>query len=141
MRAPLSGARTFYAQHRDFHGQDPRHIKGWLTPAFYAALQTEYRCARGVLCALEMDPWLAAQDGDIDGAPRFTLQQVSPARAEVTMRYRFALPPQPSVPRSVRLVLHRGGSGCWLLDDLIMPDGQGLRPWLERWHAAAGATE
>jgi hypothetical protein len=123
---PLQVAERLY-QARDFYRR-PQNLDGLLTPAFAHALETGLGCARHkVFCRvdyLDFDPWTDAQDGAIEGTPRFTLVYGgSLATAlEVRMDYRRAL----GGAGSVKIELQRRGNGCWAVSDLISPDGDSL---------------
>ncbi|MBB4126474.1 hypothetical protein GGR77_001764 [Xanthomonas translucens] len=124
---PLQVAERLY-QARDFYWQ-PQNLDGLLTPSFAHAIKSELACAeREGICRLDYDPWTSAQDGDIEGTPRFTLVSGG-SRAtvlEVRMDYRLTLGGAATKPRTVKIELQRRGNGCWAVSDLISPDGDSL---------------
>ncbi|WP_017916866.1 hypothetical protein ACQR5W_14735 [Xanthomonas sacchari] len=124
---PLQMAERLYKA-RDFYWQ-PQNLDGLLTPSFAHALQADQRCAaREGVCRLDFDPWTSAQDGDIQGAPTFTLVSGGSQATvvEVRMDYRLALGGRAARAQSVKIELQRRGNGCWAVSDLIAPDGQSL---------------
>ncbi len=130
-------ARTFYQRHYRFYSSDPARLKGLVTPPFLRALEKEYRCAQGEVCALGADPWTGAQDGAIRGMPVFEAALRGEGAATVALRYDFALSPKRHRPQTVRLVLRRDGE-CWRVEDLVTPEGASLRDTLEKWHKEYG---
>jgi len=80
------------------------------------------------ICRLDYDPWTNAQDGDIEGTPRFTLVSGGSLATvlEVRVDYRLAIDATRKQPGSVKIELQRRGNGCWAVSDLISPDGDSL---------------
>ncbi|QNH13471.1 hypothetical protein [Xanthomonas sp. SI] len=124
---PLQVAQRLY-QARDFYRR-PQNLDGLLTPSFAHAIKGEIACAqREAICRMGDDPWTNAQDGDIQGAPRFTLVSGGSLATvlEVRVDYRLALGGSSTKPGSVKIELQRRGNGCWAVSDLISPDGDSL---------------
>ncbi|QNH17693.1 hypothetical protein HEP74_02848 [Xanthomonas sp. SS] len=124
---PLQVAQRLY-QARDFYWR-PQNLDGLLTPSFAHAIKGELACAeREGICRLDYDPWTNAQDGDIQGAPRFTLVSGGSLATvlEVRVDYRLAHGGSATKPGSVKIELQRRGNGCWAVSDLISPDGDSL---------------
>ncbi len=120
---PLQVAERLY-QARDFYRR-PQKLDGLLTPPFAHAVEAGLGCTkRKGVCSLDYDPWTDAQDGAIEGAPRFTLVSGGSLATvlEVRMDYRLTL----GGARSVKIELQRRGNGCWAVSDLISPDGDSL---------------
>ncbi|NYF22773.1 hypothetical protein HDC36_004250 [Xanthomonas sp. JAI131] len=124
---PLQVAERLY-QARDFYWR-PQNLDGLLTPSFAHAVKDELACAeREGICRLDYDPWTNAQDGDIEGTPRFTLVSGGSLATvlEVRVDYRLAIDATRKQPGSVKIELQRRGNGCWAVSDLISPDGDSL---------------
>lgn len=125
---PLGFAHALYERHRGFYGDPARHDPRLFTAGFEAALQQEWAYADGEVGHLSEDPWLGAQDGEMERPPRFRLRARSGTQATVVLVYPFRSGPgAPAQTQEVRLLLHREGEGCWRLDDFIMPRGRSLR--------------
>ncbi|QNH22092.1 hypothetical protein HEP73_03023 [Xanthomonas sp. GW] len=124
---PLQVAQRLY-QARDFYRR-PQNLDGLLTPSFAHAIKSELACAeREGICRLDYDPWTDAQDGDIEGTPRFTLVSGGSLATvlEVRVDYRLAIDAARKQSGSVKIELQRRGNGCWAVSDLISPDGDSL---------------
>src|SRR4029077_11118761 len=52
---PAAVAKAFYSKHSNFSSDDPAKIKKLITPRLFDALNREYKCAQGQICALEAD--------------------------------------------------------------------------------------
>ncbi len=126
--SPVAFARSVFERHRDFYWDDAHHDPNLLTPRFVAALRREWAVAQGEVGALDVDPWLGAQDGDIGAPVTFRLLSAKGGTSTVVMDYPFLPAPgaRPQV-RRVRLLLRRAAGACWQLDDLVTPAGQSLR--------------
>ena len=136
---PAESARSFYANHIDFNFENPATIKDIVTPRLLSALEREYQCANGNICAIEAVPWTDAQDGDIGKPITFRTTENNEVLASVRMSYIFVLSKAEKRPQSVTLKFQRSsGSGCWLLSDLISPKGLSLVTHLEKWHKKFG---
>ena len=137
---PVAVAKSFYSKHADFSSEDPAKIKGIVTPRFFAALDREYKCAQGQICALEADPWTDAQDGSIGKPVEFATASNSGLEARISMTYPFILGKAHSQKR-VTLVLQRESpTGCWLLSDLVGPQGESLVQAIEKWFKEYGSA-
>src|SRR5438874_614596 len=88
---PAAVAKSFYTKHAQFSSEDPAKIRSIITPRFFAALEQEYKCAQGQICALEADPWIDAQDGAIGKPVEFATASNSGLEATVSMTYPFIL--------------------------------------------------
>lgn len=136
---PIASARSFYVEHREFSLESPSKIKQFVSPQLFAALDKEFKCAQGEVCALEADPWTDAQDGDIKNPLKFTLISNSGVLAKVQMTYTFALDKKRRRLQSATLLLQREpASNCWLVADLIGPRGASLVATIEKWHKEFG---
>lgn len=129
-RNATSTAKTFFKQHYNFYYKNPKKIAKFLSAQFYDALLTEYQCTtKGVICAIETDPWIDAQDGEIDTHKPiiFSLRSTSPTTAIVAISYIFALSKTQHMQKRVLLRLERNSPDtCWLIADLILPSGESL---------------
>ena len=135
---PAAVAKSFYAKHADFSYEDPAKIKKVVTTRFFDALQREYKCAQGQICALEANPWTDAQDGKIGKPVEFAAASNTGVEANVTMSYPFLLNKKPS-QRSVTLLLQRASAtDCWLLDDLVGARGESLVRAIDEWFKEYG---
>lgn len=119
----LAAAKTFATQQRDFYRVEAMQLHGLVEARLLAALSAEQRCREERSCAIQTDPWA--------GAPRktggFALLSGNEQRAAVELRNAE----QPVL----RLKLVRGSPrACWLVADLIRPDGTSLVAQIEDWH-------
>lgn len=136
---PAAVAKSFYTKHAEFSSEDPAKIKTIITPRLFAALDQEYKCAQGQICALEADPWTDAQDGDIGKPVEFATASNSGVEATVSMTYPFILDKAHHQQKHVTLLLQRKApTDCWLLGDLVGPRGESLVQTLEKWHKEYG---
>src|ERR1700759_3951911 len=62
---PVAIAKSFYTKHAAFASENPDKLKPVITDRFFIALNKEYKCAQGEICAIESDPWTDAQNGKI----------------------------------------------------------------------------
>ena len=95
-----------------------------VSPAFGKALRGERACQEREegICTIDSDPWLDAQDGDIDSPVRYSWKEASATNGQVEMRY--------SVWKEaylIRLPMVRQGKGCWQVDDVITNSGRSVR--------------
>ena len=124
---PVETARNFHKKYRDFYARDTRPLASVLTPTFASVLQRNYDCQvreQGI-CAVDVDPWTNAQDGDVYN-PRFGIQTtVGELQATVAMDYLFKFDKkEKGKPQSVKLQLtRRDVKSCWLVDEFYAPDG------------------
>jgi hypothetical protein len=135
-------ARAFYEKHQNFYYADPAAIKDLLAPRFFAILEKEHKCSNGEICAIEADPWMSAQDGEIGKPIGFKLSNGDANTASVRMSYLFVLGENKKLPRSVELKLERNpASSCWMVADLITPHDGSLRDAVEKWHKQYGDAQ
>jgi len=135
---PAAVAKSFYFKHANFSSEDPAKIKTIVTPRLFNALDREYKCAQGQICALEADPWMDAQDGRIGKPVEFATTSNSGDEATVSMTYPFILD---KTHRQQRVTLHlqrESPTECWLLSDLVGPRGESLVHTLEEWYKEYG---
>ncbi|WP_440138080.1 hypothetical protein [Stenotrophomonas maltophilia] len=95
-----------------------------VSPALLRALHAERACQQREegICTIDSDPWLDAQDGDIDSPVRYRWVQASATAGQVEMRY--------SVWKKAyltRLPMVRKGEGCWQVDDILSNSGRSVR--------------
>ena len=136
---PAATAQSFYTKHTEFSSQDPAAFKALLTPRFFAALDMEYKCAQGQICAIEADPWTDAQDGTIAKPVAFATTSNADGKAAVSMTYTFVLDKAHRKQKHTTLLLQRkSASECWLLDDAKGPRGDSLVQTIEKWHKEYG---
>lgn len=120
----LQTARLFYERHYGFYAAPQAGIREAVTPALFKLLEKEWACvAAGQVCAVEADPWLAAQDGDAHDV-QFTAARNG---RTVTLHYSLVLDAQTRRPQTAQLRLARGDDGCWRVADLLGPGGRSLR--------------
>jgi hypothetical protein len=137
---PVAVAQSFYSKHAQFSSEDPAKLKTIITPRLFAALDQEYKCAQGQICALEADPWTDAQDGDIGKPVEFATASNSGVEAAVSMTYPFILDKSHRKQQRVTLLLERkSAADCWLLNDLVGPRGESLVQSIEKWHKEFGS--
>ena len=138
MILPLSPNRS--TPNVNFFSEDPARIRKIVTPRLFDALDREYKCAQGQICALEADPWTDAQDGRIGKPVEFATAGNSGVEARVSMTYPFILG-KTHRQQHVTLVLERESpAACWLLSDLVGPRGESLVRTIEKWHKQYGSA-
>lgn len=136
---PNAVAQSFFAKHAQFSSENPSKIKSLVTPRLFDALDREYKCAQGQICAVEADPWTDAQDGRIGKPVEFATVSNSRVEATVSMTYPFILDKKP-VQKHATLVLQRGApTECWLIGDLMGPRGESFLQAVEKWHKEFGS--
>lgn len=135
-------AKIFFTSHRDFHYIDPLKIKHLLTPEFFIILENEYKCiSQGELCAIEADPWLSAQDGEIAEPIRFHITSQTSLTASVEMNYLFSLSKTQKVNQTVTFEFQKVNNGsCWLLADFITPKEGSLKKYIQTWQLEYGKS-
>jgi len=136
---PAAVAKSFYTKHARFSSENPAKIKAVITSRLFSALDREYKCAQGEICAIEADPWTDAQDGSIGKPVTFATASNSGVEASVTMTYPFVLDKTIHRQQQATLFLQRKSSGdCWLVNDLAGPRGESLLESIEKWHKEFG---
>jgi hypothetical protein len=136
---PAAAAQSFYTHHTDFSSKDPTAFKDLLTPRFFAALDKEYKCAQGDVCAIEADPWTDAQDGTIGKPVAFATTSNADGKAVVAMTYPFILNKTPHKQHATLLLQRTSATECWQLDDVKGPRGNSLVQMIEKWHKEFGS--
>ncbi|WP_329763814.1 hypothetical protein [Stenotrophomonas geniculata] len=120
---PAAVARAFYeATTGDGDLLEPP--PALVSPGFGKALRGERACQQREegICTIDSDPWLDAQDGDIETPVRYSWKEASATAGEVEMRY--------SVWKKAyvtRLSMVRQGQGCWQVDDILTNSGRSVR--------------
>ncbi len=139
--ATVKLAMAFWNEHRDFYYTEPAKVKALLTPAFFAVLSEEAKCnGEGEVCAIDADPWISAQDGEVTGPITFRLADQQDGIASVSMDYRFMLSETRQEPRAITFQFKTAGDRrCFLLDDFISPGEGSLKRHLQQWQAQNGA--
>ncbi|MGY3895891.1 hypothetical protein [Aeromonas enterica] len=136
-KTALTLAKAFWREHRDFYYTEPDNIKDLLTPDFFTVLSSEARCnADGEACALDADPWINAQDGEVTDPISFSLVSHTVDSVTVGMTYLFALSDTQKEPQTVTFHFQKSGdSRCFLMDDFIPPGDNSLKQRLQRWQS------
>lgn len=137
---PAAVAKAFYHQHTNFSSEDPARIKKIVTPRFFEALDREYKCAQGQICAIEADPWTDAQDGNIGKPVEFAVTSSSGVDAKVSMTYPFILGKKHEQKQVTLLLQRQSPTECWLLGDLVGPRGESLVRQIEAWFKEYGSA-
>lgn len=120
---PAAVARAFYeATTGDGDLLEPP--PALVSAAFGKALRGERACQQREegICTIDSDPWLDAQDGDIETPVRYSWKEASTTVGQVEMRY--------SVWKKAyvtRLPMVRQGQGCWQVDDILTNSGRSVR--------------
>ena len=136
---PAVVAKSFHDKHAEFSSEDPAKIKTIITPRFFDALDREYKCAQGDLCAIEADPWTDAQDGSVGKPIEFATVSNSGTEATVSMTYPFILDKAHREQKHATILLQRkSATECWLIGDLKGPLGESLLQNVEAWHKKYG---
>lgn len=120
---PEAVARAFY-QATTGDGDLLEPPPALVSPAFGKALRGERACQQREegICTIDSDPWLDAQDGDIETPVRYSWKEASATAGQVEMRY--------SVWKKAyvtRLPMVRQGQGCWQVDDILTNSGRSVR--------------
>jgi hypothetical protein len=133
-------AKSFFTFHRDFHNAEPLEVKSLVTPEFFTVLENEYKCkSKGELCAMEADPWLSAQDGEIEEPISFSITSESELNASVKMNYLFVLSKTQKKNQAVIFQFQKiNNNSCWLLADFITPKEGSLKKQLQNWQSEYG---
>lgn len=134
---PVSAAKAFYQAHADFYYADPAKLKDIVAPRLLKLLAMDYTCSDGQECALDSDPWVDAQDGDVSQPITYDLAEHSNDQATVVMHYIFVLSDTERSPRQVSLKLHRLDQ-CWQIEDMITPLGNSLADEIDKWFKEYG---
>jgi hypothetical protein len=137
---PAATAKSFYSKHAQFSSENPAKIKTIITPRLFDALDREYKCAQGQICALEADPWTDAQDGDIGEPVEFATASNSGVEATVSMTYPFVLGKTHSQKRVTLHLQRESPTDCWLLSDLVGPRDESLVRAIEEWYKEYGSA-
>lgn len=92
--------------------------------AFGKALRGERACQQREegICTIDSDPWLDAQDGDIETPVRYRWKEASATAGEVELRYAVW-----KKAYLTRLPMVRQGQGCWQVDDILTNSGRSVR--------------
>ena len=137
---PAAVAKSFYSKHPQFSSENPAKIRTIITSRLFDALDREYKCAQGQICALEADPWTDAQDGEIGKPVEFATASNSGVEATVSMTYPFILDKAHHRQQRATLLLQRkSATDCWLLNDLLGPRGESLLQTIEKWYKEFGS--
>ena len=133
-------AKDFFTSHRNFSSAGPLAVKDLLTPDFYTVLEREAECtSEGELCAIEADPWMSAQDGEIEEPISFSITNQTTLKASVKMDYIFVISKTQKESRSVTLqFLKINNDTCWLLEDFITPKDGSLKKNMQAWYSQHG---
>jgi hypothetical protein len=125
---PVKAARALWRKHPEFFREEAKNLSEITTDRLKAAILKENECARGQVCALDYDPWLAGQHGEVGQPIKFSVISQSRSNAVVQMRYVFRNPPTPlRRVQTDRLQFERFSSHtCWVVSDLIDPKGDSL---------------
>ena len=134
---PLAAAKAFYQKHIDFYYADPSKLGDAITPRLMKVLQENFDCSDGQECALDSDPWIDAQDGDIADPVTFALGDHAADHATVIMHYIFALSASQRSPQKLSLKLVHTDQ-CWRVDDMITPTGDSLVDYITQWFKTYG---
>jgi hypothetical protein len=133
---PLAAAQEFFGKHRSFVSDDTDEHSDVLETPLFNVLKIEHQCAQGDLCAIEADPWMGAQDGEMERPISFKLHAVAALQATVSMSYTFKLASNLARTQKVELKLARQTTNqCWRLADLTQPDGTSLLLYLTDWQS------
>ena len=119
-------AESFYRSHYSFYvGAPSSATLSKTTEKFGSLLKREADFSGGAVGHLDYDPWLGAQDGDIEKL-LFQVESASGDLVVVSMQYTFSLNGTSIRERhTVHLVLSKE-IGCWRLKDFVTPRGESL---------------
>lgn len=130
---PLATARYIHDERLLFYA-DEGASADLISPALFKLLKRDWQCqAPGDICAIEADPWVNAQDGDVLGPIEYRELSNADGRAVVQMDYRFGFAENAAdaQTQSTALVLVQdAGDHCWRLDDLRVNDAPSLKQLL-----------
>lgn len=131
---PLATARYIHDERRLFYA-DEGASADFISPPLYKLLKRDWQCqSPGDICAIEADPWVNAQDGDVLGPIEYRELSNADGRAVVRMDYRFGFAENgaDAQSQSTSLVLVQDATDhCWRIDDLRVNDDPSLKQILE----------
>jgi hypothetical protein len=138
-KRPAAVAKSFHDKHAEFSSENPAKIKAIVSPRLFDALDREYKCAQGDVCAIEADPWTDAQDGEMGKPVEYATVSNSGTEASVSVTYPFVLDKTHRKQKRATLLLQRrSATECWLISDLKGPRGESLLQNVETWHKKYG---
>ncbi len=122
---PVAVARAFF-EATTGNGDLLEPPPALVSPAFGNALRGERACQQREegICTIGSDPWLDAQDGDIETPVRYRWKEASATAGEVEMRY--AVWKKAYLTR-LPMVRQGQGQGCWQVDDILTTSGRSVR--------------
>jgi hypothetical protein len=126
----IGTARWIQATHYAFYvsGNGSREF---LSAPLFQLLKDDWKCQNAnEICAIGANPWTEAQDGEILGQPSFRTVSSGRTTAKVEMTYLFGWREMADKAVSQRSYLYLAkdpATYCWVLDDLVGPQGQSLR--------------
>lgn len=121
-------AESFFKNHRDFYYTNPAKIESKFSTEFLKLLKKDAQFTENhtEIGALDYDPWLGAQDGEIGSPLVFKAESKGAGKVEVSMSYPFLMGQNKTSNHTVRLVIHGNTKNCWVLHDFITPLGDSL---------------
>jgi hypothetical protein len=140
-KTPLDAARVLRDRHSTFYADDPALLADVVSRRLLAVIRPEYECiSRGQVCAIDFDPWVGHQYGDMGPPVTYSATSVAPRHAVVLVRYTFEDPPGSLRRRqTTRLFLERtSAAGCWRVSDLVGPAGDSVQDRLSKAYPRSG---
>jgi hypothetical protein len=130
-------ARHLYENYYDFYWKEMPGFSDYVTPDFYASLLKETKCKE--VCAVEVDPWLDAQDGEVSEPIGYKLEAETELESSVKMSYTFHLSETQKKLQTVNFIFFREAADKpWRLSDFIGPRGNSLKKQIDEWHKEYG---
>lgn len=128
---PLATARWVFEHAYHFADRSAPDAGDYLSPALLGLLDKEWRCkATGAACALTVDPWTEASEGEAADPIVFSLVASPVERRRVAIRYVFDGEPA----RSELSLVQDATTQCWLVDDLAGRKNTSIRRRLQQQH-------
>lgn len=109
-----------------------------LSPDLMHLIQKEVLCKKqGQSCAIDWDPWIGGQDGEIISQPYFKVNTVSDFSANVTvvLKINNGLRPDGSEfvfkNKTIIILKRKSKNSCWEVYDHILKNNQSIRKILK----------
>jgi len=133
----LAAAAHLYKDHYNFYYTNPNGIKEDITPRLFNILTKETRCTEKEqgICAIDADPWIEAQDGEIRN-PNYSITAIRNGTGKVKFSYTFYLSETQQYSKNITLVFKFDKTNSnWKFDDIVYADDSSLVGFMETWHA------
>lgn len=115
----LETAQDFYQHDYGYAFKDVERISAPISVQLRLLLKSEYECKKNhESCAIDWDPWTAAQDGEIVEGPKYRKLREDGHNSYIEVRVRLHVSKETSVWRSTTVVMLKGNTdACWQIVD------------------------